>query len=112
MAAWCFHCKSDCAGGHEGRWGCHGRCRIERHTRLDGLVQCGRPLSFLVAWLELADGADDYTAHLQLSKNAIDMGIRLEVRNRIQDDPAYAAALGCERPRRPGEPIEHKRNPG
>ena len=95
-------------------WGTHGVCRLYRNTIRDPdqkRAWAGRPLSFLVAWLQLAHTAGDRPCHFDLHK-FIDKPLRESTRRWIDSQGAvFEQALEAERPRRTGEPYEHVRNP-
>jgi hypothetical protein len=100
------HCEWRLRGGADEP--CHGLCRLSRTVRPNSkLLQQGRPVGFLVAWLRRAYEYPDREAHFAARQGAlISRAERLEARAWAERTPHMAWPLAVERPQRPGEEAE------
>ena len=115
MSAWCVWCDPKRPAVLPARtWGTHGDCRTTRNTFRDPDQKYefrGRPLSYLVAWLQMAPSVCDHDSHMHVGKS-IDKALRVKTRNwMLANGGSFGSALAAERPLRDDEPFEWDKNP-
>jgi hypothetical protein len=87
-------------------------CRLTRYSTANKNLAKGRPLGFMLAWLEAGRHMADHHEHIHpLALASLGLADRIRCRGLINAMPCGPAMLDKERPRRAGEPVEPMGDP-